>query len=71
MAKQTGTSRVRIDLTEAQKERIRQATGRVVDRLELRRQGWPDPAADQESAADSESPVPIDPRAAPEERKTK
>jgi hypothetical protein len=41
---------IRLELTEAQKVQIREATGREVNVLELRLQRWPEPAEGQEEA---------------------
>ena len=44
MTKETQRARMRLELTERQKEQIRKATGRQVNWLELRLQGLPEPA---------------------------
>jgi hypothetical protein len=69
MGKQPGTSRIRIELTETQKELIRQATGREVKWLELRLQGGPEPAAEPEGAAEPDMPTGPVKWPGPEERK--
>jgi hypothetical protein len=71
MAKQPEKSMVGIDLTEAQKKRIRLATGREVKRLELRLQNLPESPAGQEGAAEPEIAVRPDQGPALEERKRK
>jgi hypothetical protein len=57
---------IRLALMEAQMEQIRSATGREVHVLELRLQGWPEPAAAQEDAAELEFPACPDKEPAPE-----
>jgi hypothetical protein len=42
---------IRLELTGEQKEQVRAATGREVNRLELRLREEPEPAADPEGAA--------------------
>jgi hypothetical protein len=53
MTEKREKARVRLELTECQKEQIREATGRQVNSLELMLEGLPE-AARKSSAADSE-----------------
>jgi hypothetical protein len=48
---------IRLKLTEDQKEQIRAATGREVNVLELRLQGWPGLASGPKGAAAPEIPI--------------
>jgi hypothetical protein len=48
---------IRLELTEAQKEQVRAATGREVNVLELRLQAGREPAAGAEAAAAPEIPA--------------
>jgi hypothetical protein len=45
MMEEPETTRIRLELTERQKEQIRRATGRKVNTLDLGLQGLPEPAA--------------------------
>ena len=48
---------IRLELTKAQKEQVREATGREVNVLELRLQGLPEPAEGQEGAPCVDNPA--------------